>query len=324
LFVTQDLWQSFQSYLTIEKKLSNKKSNLWAIKSRYNKVTEYFSTTDFNKQNFNLFMAKMRANNHAPSHLNNFIKLAKHLDKFLGLNELQDYNYFRESFSPTKDVLTPEEIKKLAEIEMNYKFTQFMNLRQKALIYLLGTTGCRIGEAIDLQWEDVFNDHVIFRETKNGDSRMVPISGELYQLLNDLPRKRAEVFSSYRGSKLASQGTNADLQKRAKSAGITKHVYNHLFRHSFITTMLEQGVDSLDVAVIVGHKDPKNTMRYKNSLLSHFKTVIKAHPLLKSTMTFEQMTGKLKDLIQKSISTQNCHLIIKEENNSFIVELVKV
>ncbi len=323
MFITHELWPEFRSYLTIEKKLSDKASSMYALKSRFNKVSEHFSTVDFNRANFNIFISQMKSKNHAPSHLNNMIKMAKHLDKYFQINQLQDYDYFRESFTPTKEVLTPEEIKKLTELEMSYKFTRFMNQRQKALIFLLGTTGCRIGEAIDLQWDDVFSDHVIFRETKNGDSRVVPISSELYQLFLELPRNRPEVFSSYRGNKLASQEINADLQKRAKSAGITKHIYNHLFRHSFITTMLEQGADSLDVAVIVGHKDPKNTMRYKNSLLSHYRTVIQVHPLLRKTMTFEQMTIKVRDLIYKSISTENCHISIREENGRMVVELAR-
>lgn len=265
----------------------------------------------------------MKGQDHAPSYLNNMIKMAKHLDKFLRLNELQDYSYFRETYTPTKEVLTPEEIKNLAEIEMKYKFPQFMNHRQKALIYLLGTTGCRIGEVIDLKWDDLFTDHVIFRDTKNGDSRVVPISSELYQLLSELPRKRVEVFASYRGSKLASPQINSDLQKRAKTAGISKHIYNHLLRHSFITTMLEQGVDSLDVAVIVGHKDPKNTMRYKNSLLSHYKTIIQFHPLLKKTMTFEQASLRLRDLVYKTINTETCRLSVREENGKMVVELAR-
>ena len=266
----------------------------------------------------------MKADKYAPSHLNNIIKIAKHLDKFLKINQLQDYTYFRESYTPTKDILTPEEIKKLAETKIEYKFPEFMNARQKALIYLLGTTGCRIGEVIDLKWGDVYNDHVIFRETKNGDSRIVPISQDLYQLLLSLPRKRDEVFSSYRGNKLASQETNQDLQRRAKLVEITKHVYNHLFRHSFITTMLEQGADSLDVAVIVGHKDPKNTMRYKNSLLSHYQTVIQIHPLLRKTMTFEQMTTNVRNMIYKSINTTSCKLNIREENNRLVVEMERI
>jgi len=297
---------------------------MWAIKSRFNKLSSHFTTTQFNKSNFNIFIAEMKADKYAPSHLNNIIKIAKHLDKFLKINQLQDYTYFRESYTPTKDILTPEEIKKLAETKIEYKFPEFMNARQKALIYLLGTTGCRIGEVIDLKWGDVYNDHVIFRETKNGDSRIVPISQDLYQLLLSLPRKRDEVFSSYRGNKLASQETNQDLQRRAKLVEITKHVYNHLFRHSFITTMLEQGADSLDVAVIVGHKDPKNTMRYKNSLLSHYQTVIQIHPLLRKTMTFEQMTTNVRNMIYKSINTTSCKLNIREENNRLVVEMERI
>jgi site-specific recombinase XerD len=323
LFITLDLWPDFKSYLVIEKKLSDKSSSLYALKSRFNRLTSNFSQKDFNKSNFNLLIAEMKGQDHAPSYLNNMIKMAKHLDKFLRLNELQDYSYFRETYTPTKEVLTPEEIKNLAEIEMKYKFPQFMNHRQKALIYLLGTTGCRIGEVIDLKWDDLFTDHVIFRDTKNGDSRVVPISSELYQLLSELPRKRVEVFASYRGSKLASPQINSDLQKRAKTAGISKHIYNHLLRHSFITTMLEQGVDSLDVAVIVGHKDPKNTMRYKNSLLSHYKTIIQFHPLLKKTMTFEQASLRLRDLVYKTINTETCRLSVREENGKMVVELAR-
>ena len=324
--ITQDLWSSFKTYLYIDKKLSYNPSASYAYKSRFNKVVCYFIDKDFNRENFNKLISEMKEKKYASSHINNIIKIAKHLDKWLGLNQLQDYTYFKEGKRANFDILSPSEIENIANIKIRYKkMNTYINSRQKALFLLLGTTGCRIGEALSLKFNDVYSTppYVIFRETKNNDDRQVPISNELYNLLISLPHKNGNVFSSGRGNRLGTQQVNIDLKVRAKRLKIKKRVWAHLFRHSYVTTMLEMGVDALDIAVIVGHKDPKNTLRYKNSLIGHYSDVILFHPLLRKYIPWEKSLIKLKEYINKTFNTNNCLIDIKEKKDELNILIKK-
>ena len=39
-------------------------------------------------------------------------------------------------------------------------------------------------------------------------------------------------------------------------------VHPHMLRHTYVTTMLDAGVDLRDVQIAAGHADPRTTMRY--------------------------------------------------------------
>lgn len=224
---------------------------------------------EFNRDNFSKFISDLKDKKYSYSYINRFINLGKHVDKYFHLNQIQDYTYFRENQVIPKEVLTPQEIEQLANVRIDYtKKSDYINQRQKALILLLGLTGCRIGEALSLLYSDIHASpsYVIFRDTKNGEDRIVPISQNLYDLLMDLPKMSDYLFSSQRGGLLEQQQVNLDIKRRAEAVGRKKRVWCHLFRHSYITTMLERGVDALHVAHLVGHKDLKNTVRYQTAL----------------------------------------------------------
>lgn len=322
-----DMWRVFSTYLLTEKKYSGKPAALQATKSHFRKVVRYFHNKDFNRQNFNEFIAGMREKKYATAYLNKMITIGKHIDKFLNINAIQDYSYFFEKKSITLEILTPSEIEKMAKINIPYKkHCRYLNKRQKLLILLLGTTGCRIGEALSLKFSDIHTSpaYVIFRETKNGDDRIVPISQSLFKEILNLPRKNEFVFSSGRGGKLELQQVNLDMKKRAKACGIKKRVWCHLFRHSYITTMLEQGVDISDIAVIVGHRDVNTTMHYKNSLLTHYIDVVHAFPLLRGEISWEQLSQKICTFISKAVDTRHHSLKMKERNDKLVIEVEKI
>lgn len=321
------LWTSFETYLLVDRKMSNHKSSVYALRSRFKKLVYWFEGKDFTRENVTLFIGEMQKQNAAKSYMNKMIALCKHLDKFLRLNQFQDYTYFKESYQ-TKQTLTPQEIEALASITLPYrKHAECINLRQNALIMLLGTTGSRIGEALNLKWHDVYDGlttHVLYRETKNGEERAVPIGKTVLKLIQALPQKGENVFASYRGGRVELQEVNLDLKRRAKAIGLTKPITNHIFRHSYITTMLELGTDVSDVARIVGHKNLNSTMRYKNSLLGYYSQVAQLHPLLKQSLTLNQMASQIKTHLDKLVDSAHFSIEIAESSTSFRVRVSRL
>ena len=53
------------------------------------------------------------------------------------------------------------------------------------------------------------------------------------------------------------------LRALATTAGVsTARMHPHMLRHTFVTTMLDAGVDLRDVQIAARHADPRTTMRY--------------------------------------------------------------
>ena len=321
----ESVWQNFEAYLTIERKMSSHVTSIYPLHCRFKKLIRWFGEREFNRDNVNLFIGEMHKSGAKPSYTNKMIVLCKHLDKYLKLNNLTDYTYFKETYQ-MKEILSPQEIQALAGTTLPYKRdAEYMNLRQKCLIWLLGTTGSRIGEALSLKWRDIGSEppHVIYRETKNGEVRVVPIGKSVFDLIQTLPRRSEFVFSSYRGGVLGQPQLNLDFKRRAHAIGIKKPVYNHIFRHSYITTMLEAGVDVSDVARIVGHKNLNSTMRYKNSLLGYYAGVVQLHPLIRSSLSLSQISLNLKKDLEKLVDTSQFTILHEETSKNLSIQICR-
>lgn len=317
MFLDDQQIPAFLTYLHVDLKISRDSNSVSAIRSRLRKLFRWFEGKEYTRANVRAFIGYLLESETKPSYLNKFIVLCKQLDKYLGVNTMQGFTYFHETYQ-VKETLTPTEIRMISEVMLSYKWdSEYINARQRCLIMLLGTTGCRIGEALKLKWGDIASEppNIILRETKNGDVRVVPIGREVYDLIHSLPHKGEYVFTSYRGGVLDHQEFNLDLKKRAAAAGITKNVYAHIFRHSYITTMLESGVDSLDVAHIVGHRDPKSTMRYKNSLLTYYSGVAQLHPMLRSSLSIEQISKSVHSHVLKIVDSVNYDLSFEQSSD---------
>jgi hypothetical protein len=63
------------------------------------------------------------------------------------------------------------------------------------------------------------------------------------------------------------------LRRLAQTCGLKlPRMHPHMLRHTFVTTMLDAGVDLRDVQIAARHADPRTTMRYdraRNNLDRH-------------------------------------------------------
>lgn len=321
------MWEDFLNYLLFDKKIADKRQNIWTYKSRFAGIAGYFSDKPWTRRNFNSFIASQKEKGNSNATLNKFVSVGCLVDKFFKAGELKEYEYFRESRSINRETLSPDEIKKLAFVKVWYKKKRkFLNKRQRCLILFFGQTGCRSGEVLSLRWENVHDDYVRFIDTKNSESRDVPVGKEMRQMLEDvMPVWKSPdtlVFQSARGGVLGNSQINLDLKARAKLCGITKPVSCHLFRHSFITTCLQEGMDWFTLSFIVGHKSPETTRAYSHNLLGFYKDqLFSHHPLLRRQMTFEMLRERIKALLLPLVDTQKFKLQIQEDKDSFMLKI---
>lgn len=114
--------------------------------------------------------------------------------------------------------------------------------RLRALVLMMTLTGCRVSEAVAVEWRDVRLDaaepDLLFRTTKNGDPRRSVIPAELAAALGDLPKGEAsDRVLGYASRYSAAQA----LERAADVAGVPRVSPHRIGRHTFAKRMLDAG-----------------------------------------------------------------------------------
>jgi integrase/recombinase XerD len=164
-------------------------------------------------------------------------------------------------------------------------------LRERALLELLYSTGARISEAVGLDVDDVdAKDRTVLLDGKGGKQRLVPIGRpalaalEAYLVrarpaLAALGRSTPAVFLNARGGRLSRQSAWQVLKAAADRAGITTDISPHTLRHSFATHLLEGGADVRVVQELLGHASVTTTQVYTMVTINTLREVYAtAHP----------------------------------------------
>ena len=276
------MWDKFSTYLFIDQKLDDGKHNIEVYHSRFSVIERWFRGKVFNRDNFNAFIKERKEAGAAPSTLNNYIKVAKHIDRFLGIEELKDYSFFSEQ-KGDKIPLTPQEIQSIIDTPYPYeRQVAIKRRRNRVAIEFLFATGCRISELQELLWHDVRNSpipYVIFRDTKNGKDHELAITQRMYDLLLTMPRNGDRVFENEHHKILDRKTFTEVLQWKAKKAGIDKPVYPHIFRHSRGTYLWQLGYSDGQIAKFLNHSSIESTKIYTHPTLEDTAPMAYASPL---------------------------------------------
>lgn len=158
--------------------------------------------------------------------------------------------------------ITQEEINTIL-IGFNYDATyQPLTKRQQvawAFLFAL-ETAMRASEITNMQWYNVYEDHVLLPDTKNGTARKVPLSRRAIQLL--------ELMKGLDNDKVLTISDRSNALSHdfwlvvSNKLGITDLNF-HDTRHE-ATTRLAKKLPIQDLAKVTGHKDLKMLMRYYN------------------------------------------------------------
>ena len=165
----------------------------------------------------------------------------------------------RDRFLPV--VLSRDEIQSIID--------HTSNLKHKAIISTMYSSGLRVTEVAHLHYDDISrsNKTIYVRESKSRRDRYTILSDKNLDLLTEYwfqcGKPRGILFpSSCTGTYLRENGINQFFQKSAARAGITRHVSSHCCRHSFASHLYENGVDIRYIQALLGHIDPRSTAIY--------------------------------------------------------------
>uniref|UniRef100_UPI00404A742B tyrosine-type recombinase/integrase n=1 Tax=Gelidibacter sp. TaxID=2018083 RepID=UPI00404A742B len=141
------------------------------------------------------------------------------------------------------------------------------NLKHRAIIALIYSSGLRIGELLHLELRDLDMDRsqIFVRQGKGRKDRRVVMAEIMKPLLYNYIQtyKPVRYFVEGRAGEVYSDSSvRAFLRLSCKAAGIKKLVTPHTLRHSYATHMMENGVDLRYIQELLGHAKPETTMIY--------------------------------------------------------------
>ncbi|MBN2407549.1 MAG: tyrosine recombinase [Elusimicrobia bacterium] len=183
-------------------------------------------------------------------------------------------------------VLSMKEVERL--LDFNYGEGR-LQLRNRALLEFMYSTGCRVEEASSLNRKDIDllgGTAVVFG--KGGRERMLPLGDTAVGRVHDYFKFRddcgwasaaAAVFVNAAGRRLSSRSIRRIVKKCSLMAGINKDIGPHTLRHSFATHMLEAGCNLRTVQELLGHKRLQTTQIYTHLSRNKLREVyLKFHP----------------------------------------------
>ena len=169
----------------------------------------------------------------------------------------------------------------LSMIEVSYRESDPITLRDQAMLELLYSSGARVSELIGINLNDLSVAQTPDGEIttlklrgKGSKERIVPLGSFASKAIDDYcvrirpgllaknPKNNPALFLNSRGGRISRQSAWQMVLDAAKNAGVTEHVSPHVFRHSYATHLLDGGADIRVVQELLGHASVTTTQIY--------------------------------------------------------------
>jgi site-specific recombinase XerD len=155
----------------------------------------------------------------------------------------------------------------LPDAQVRKLLSGIRNPIHKTSLALMYACGLRISEAATLEISAIDGANGLLRIIGKGDKqRLVPLPAPLLDALRSLWRTHRHprwMFPSRNGANAVNQQVlSRTFRVAARAAGITQSVTAHALRHSYATRLLEHGVDTRIVQILLGHANISTTAIY--------------------------------------------------------------
>ena len=271
------------NYLEYLKKIKNYSDHTCkAYENDLNQYLQYldkFKTDLFDNQNFVSFLfekglAKSTINRKLTS-INNFLEWASKIEDNKSFYKFESLKTERK----LPDILTSNYINALInELPIDTP----KEIRNKAIVELLYSSGLRVSEVVNLKLNDIKNNKSLRVVGKGRKERILPMTDQAYKIIclwkinsrNEYLKDNNNdyLFLGVRGNQI----TDREVRRIVKSSTGT---FPHNLRHTFATHILDGGADLRVVQELLGHSDPSTTQLYthvsKKKLQEKYK---RTHP----------------------------------------------
>lgn len=143
------------------------------------------------------------------------------------------------------------------------------NIKHKALIAFIYSTGTRISEPVNLRLTDVHSKESAahIRGAKGHKDRIVPIPANVMKILIDYYKRHRPTtyfFEGAGGGKYSKGSIRAIFKRACRKAGVKRKVKVHTLRHSFATHHIEDGTSDSVLMELMGWNNAKTILVYKH------------------------------------------------------------
>lgn len=309
----KQLKQQFLEYIEIEKGRSNNTiKNYDRYISRFLdfiKIDSPEKITNDSIREFRIFLNRQtiptsKAGNETLSRKtqNYYLIALRAFFKYLARQEIKSLSPERIELAKVSerslDLITEQELSRLLD---SPKGTDTKNLRDKAILELLFSTGLRVSELCSLTSDINLNSDELSIRGKGGKVRVVFLSDDAKKYIRDYLKSRKDMSDalfvqvgteirkkkddSKSGKKdkvktldtkgLTTRSVERIVKQHAIKAGISKKVTPHMIRHLFATDLLSNGADIRSVQVMLGHSSIMTTQIYTHVTDKHLHDIHK-------------------------------------------------
>lgn len=173
----------------------------------------------------------------------------------------------------SREYLTQNEVKLMID---SAKTAGRHGSRDALLILICYRHALRVGELIDLKWDQLDLDNGLFHvnRLKNGTPSVHYLEGDEIRALRKLRRNYAEsafVFASERLGPLSVNAVHKIVVRAGQLAGVELSVHPHMLRHGKGYQLAGKGIDTRAIQAYLGHKNIQHTVTYTQLDPTRFK-----------------------------------------------------
>ncbi len=292
------LVQKYKRYLLLEKGLS--KNSISAYLTDLRKLIKYveeneLSIKDLKTSHLEEFLAEQYDQGIKARSIARILSGIKSFYHFLFLDGFIETNPSELLDSPQIGLKLPVvlSVEEIDSILSAIDVSTVEGTRNYAIIETLYSCGLRVSEVANLKFTNLFFDEGFIRvDGKGSKQRLVPISDTAIKKIKSylnyrnaiVAKKGSEdfLFISKRGTPISRITVFWYIKQYVESAGITKTISPHTFRHSFATHLIERGANIRYVQAMLGHEKITTTEIYTHLDMNFFRQeIISHHPLNK-------------------------------------------
>lgn len=192
--------------------------------------------------------------------------------------------YYPDTLINDLELTRPKKSKKLPTVISQEELIRLLvctkNLKHRAILSLIYSSGLRIGELINLKLEHILLDRqqIFIKDAKGRKDRYVMLAQTIMPLLNNyLMTYSPQIYfaEGAKGKPYSASSVRKFLSRSCKAAKIYRTITPHTLRHSFATHLLEKGINLRHIQELLGHSKPETTMIYTHVTrkdLQHIKS----------------------------------------------------
>lgn len=248
---------------------------------------------NINEENIKKYLNYLYDNNLNKNTISRKLSSIRSFYNYLYNHDIIENNYFSSIHNPKKIRNLPHYLKEdeIVKILNNTNEVNIYNKRNKLIVYLLYVTGLRVSELVNIKLEDIdkYNKKIKILG-KGNKERFVFYEKECSILLEDYLKNVREKLNSNQskylllnkfGNKLSTRMIRNILNNIKVGTGI-EHIHPHMIRHTFATSMLNNGADLMTVKELLGHESINTTSIYTHVTNEKIKEIFNnCHPRAK-------------------------------------------